>query len=214
MAYPTTATLVAASTVDALTNLTTAQQDSLRDAAISAVEEFCQQSFDEFTALAKTLDGSGSKFIHLPARLATLTTLAVTNSSLDASDVALDDDKGRMHVKPDAVPGNYYTRALRDDTPPIFTLGFGTVVITGTWGWTSAEFPGSVSSAIRKDMEDQALADASELGDTVRGFRSLGVRDVSQGNLTVAIGGAPGLSERVVRLLEPYIWPYPAGALV
>ena len=60
MGYPTTAELVAASTVEEQTGLTDPQQDALRDSAIDAVEGFARQSFEaegsEVVAIVKASD--------------------------------------------------------------------------------------------------------------------------------------------------------------
>ena len=63
------------------------------------------------------------------------------------------------------------------------------------------------------DMEDTALADANDLAPTIRAYRELGLRGISQGNLNASFGSVPGLSPRVVRLLTPYTWLGPQGAL-
>jgi hypothetical protein len=216
--YPTYQELVADSTVEALTSLDAAAQESLFLASKAAVEEFCGQTFDYQPATTYTLDGAGGTTVYLPRRLEALTDLVVDGSSLSAEDVIIGlPDQDKLSVRSDiGAIGNYYTKTLRqilsDTEPTLFTYGVESVTITGDWGW--ATFPPPVGIAIRKDMEDQALADSSALNESIRAYRKLGLRDISQGNLRAAVGGAPGLSDEVVRLLMPYVWIGNLGAVV
>lgn len=218
MAYPTSASLVAVSRVEALTTLTVPAQESLYAASKAAIEEFTGQSFDYLPATTFTLDGTGGKTVYLPRRLETLTGLIVQGSSLAKEDVVVAlPDRDKLSVRSDlGAIGNYYTRAMRellnDNEPASFIYGIESVSVTGDWGWLT--FPDPIAVALRKDMEDQALADSSALNESIRAYRKLGLRDISQGNLRAAVGGAPGLSDDVVRLLMPYVWIGNLGAVV
>lgn len=220
MGYPTTEDLVGASTVAALTEADEAEQDRLRRSSIAAVEDFCRQSFDNWEG-AKVVEGSGERQLFLPRRLSSLTALVVARTSLVAADVTLTEDHDALELLPTAGLGaNYYERASRAadaqlgyDVDRQFTFGYGTVTITGIWGWDDDEFPDLVFDAIRTDMEDTALVDGNKLTPTIRQYRHMGVRDISQGNMRAAISGAPGLSADAQQLLAGLIWEGPLGAL-
>jgi hypothetical protein len=215
MAYPTAADLVAESNVDELTGLTLPEQEQLWRSSISAVEEFTGQAFLLESGETKYIDGPGGRTLFLPKRLDSLTDLSVTGSGLSLDDVYLSEKHDQLIVLPTAGIGNYYEQALRDldgNLPLNFRFGVGTVQVTGDWGWSVV--PETVRDAIRIDMEDQALADANALSDTVRSVRALGLRDISQGNLAAGIGLSSGISLRAQRLLAPYVWLGPIGVVV
>jgi hypothetical protein len=217
MAYPTAAELVGRSTVAALTEKGAEEQERLWRASVKAVEEFCQQKFTSRVG-TEAVDGPGGRRLYLPRRLALLSQLLISGSSITELDVVLDEDKGWLEVKPTAGwGGNYYERASRAAdgiTGLDFTFGYGTVAITGTWGWLDSEFPPEVGDAILLDMEATALADKTKLTQTIRGYRHLGIRDISQGNMRASIGGAPGLPDEAISLLSDYVWTPPLGANV
>lgn len=218
--YPSTVDLVAASSQQALTDLDEAEQDRLRRSSIAAVEDYCRQSFDNWTG-AKVLEGSGGRQLYLPRRLSSLTDLVVARASLRVGDVTLTEDHDALEVAPTAGVGrNYYERAayaadeaLGYDPDFNFTFGYGTVTVTGEWGWADDEFPELVFDAILRDMEDTALVDNNKLTPTIRQYRHMGVRDISQGNMRAAITGAPGLSADAMGLVSGLIWEGPLGAL-
>ena len=86
--------------------------------------------------------------------------------------------------------------------------------VTGVWGWAGDEYPEAISTALRFDMEDRALANAHALSDTVRSARALGLAGVNQGGLSIELGnGEPAVSTRVRRLLKDYRWSGGVGAL-
>jgi hypothetical protein len=213
MPYPSAADLVADSTIMELTTLPADQQETLRQAAIVAIEEFTGQSFETWTGTL-TVDGTGDTVLYLPRRLETLTAIAANGSGLVLSDVVLSPQGDRLHVNEEALVGNYYTRALRAISPSeymAFPYGHGRVSVTGTWGWSTT--PSNVVRAILKDMEDTALADASALNNTIRAYRKLGLADISQGDLNASFGFASyALSDEVIGLLRPYIWTSRVGA--
>lgn len=212
MAYPTRAQLVTASTVAALTGASATDQDGFYAVAKRAVESFTGQTFDLESDVTRVVDGAGGTKLDLPKRLATLDALVISGSALDASGVALNDDNSALYVKP--ISGvNWVERALIefDGGGLAFTPGTGTVTITGDWGWTDAELPQSADSAIgiamRLDMEDQALAKANDLTDTVRAFARAGVEDINQGGIVATIRRPDvPLSPEAQAVLEPYIW--------
>lgn len=215
MAYPSTAELVAESSVSELTSLTSGEQDQLRRASIAAIEEFTGQRFELEADVTRNVDGTGTKSLYLPKRLESLAVLTVTGSGLTASDVTLSENHDKLTVRADAGIGNYYERVMREfdgNLPLRFAFGTGTVQITGDWGWPDC--PQDVFDALRIDMEDQALSDANALSDTIRSARALGLRDISQGNLSAAIDYVPSVSAKVQRLLLPYIWLGPVGAVI
>lgn len=221
MAYPTTAELVAGSTVDALTDLTSDQQDAKRAEAIVAVESHCRQSFTaegtEEAPVALLVDGNGGRELWLPRRLVLIDSLSVSTGAFGADDVVLNDSHDRLHLGDAAGPSTWATRviaAATGTTRPVFPAGPGTVEVTGVWGWAEDEYPEAVTTALRFHMEDRALADAHALADSVRSARGLGIAGISQGNLSADLTrGEPLISTRVRRQLQRYRWSGPAGAL-
>lgn len=214
MAYPTTPELVGASQVAELTSLSPEQQDALRDAAIIAIESYCGQSFTEFDG-AEIVLGSGARRLDLPRRLERLDALSVQDGRLDATSVRLS-EKGDYLWVPLNIGVGYYTQTLLElqgwDWRHRKFKYEEDVTITGLWGW--ADPPANVVTALRYDMEDTALADASGLSSTVHAARKLGLSSISQGNLTASLANAPGLSSRVEQLLHPYVWLGRMGAVV
>jgi hypothetical protein len=206
--YPTCAELVAESTVAALTDLSTTQQEELYEQTLNSIHEFCGQTFDFKPGATYTINGSGSDVLYLPKRLEAITGLVVEGSGLSLGDVLLDDPFDRLVVRPNASGGwNYYEQVMAEfggNLPFKFTFDDENVTITGDWGWST--FPGPVRTAIRKDMEDTALADGNLLNQTIRAYRKFGMRDISQGNLRASFGFAPGLGDEVINLLTPYVW--------
>lgn len=211
MAYPDRDTLVGASSIAALTGLTPEQQDSLRAMAIAAIENYTGQTFGLDEDLTVYVDGSGNRELPLPRRLATLTTLSGAGSSLTASDVFLSEKHDLLTVAPDP-SFNWYEKAIRDDTPPLFATGPKSVAITGDWGWTDGELPPTdpntrLALALRMDMEEQALAMENGLSETSRAFVKLRVARISEGPLDYGVDTSQiGLSPDVMMLLEPYVW--------
>jgi hypothetical protein len=203
MAYPTTAALVAASSVTELTDLTGPQQDGLRSAAITAVENYTGQVFEPVTG-TKVIDGSGSRELYLPARLESFTAVGIKGVGIPITEFAISDQKHRLYFS--GAVGNYYEQALLDGSEPKdFTYEPGAIAITGIWGWTTC--PPAIVIALRYDMEDQALADANAISPTIGAWRKLGLSSISQGNLSATFAKhAPTLTSRVLRLVEPYAW--------
>jgi len=213
--YPSAAELVTDSEVEALTTLPYADQQVLYLSSRYGIEEYCGQVFDYQPGVTRLEDGSGRRKINLTKRLEALDTLVVEYASLDAGDVHMNEEHSALYVNANAGIGNYYERAMYEvqGRPSLtFTAGPQTVSITGDWGWL--DFPEPVREAMRIDMEDQALADTNALGDTLRAFRALGLRNVAQGNLQAAMSSTNALSERAVRLLNPFVWSGPVGVVV
>src|SRR5262245_37706072 len=219
MAYPSRDDLVAASSQEALTSLSQEEQDDLRGLAIAAIEDFCGQSFTgEDTT--RTIDGTGGRTLPLDRRLAELTSISVQGSSIDASDLLLNERHDELSVSADASMGNWYTRAIRDDVPPMFTGGAYTVEIEGIWGWLDTEIPDDdlatpVAQALRRDMEDQALAMATPLADSARALAKVRMPSMNEGPLSVRVEqGLVPLSSEVMQLLRSeggrFIW-HPIG---
>lgn len=223
--YPTTAELVAASTVSELTGLTEAQQDALRQEAIDVIEGVCHQDFlqegTKAEPVARVIDGPGARELYLPKRLVELTALEVPGGALTITDVTLSEDHARLHVTPESDGSTWATRAVAEmtgRTEPVFPDGPGTVTVTGVWGWE--EVPSAIATAIRLDMEDRALANQHALAESVRSSRALGVSGIDQGGLSVQLRARePGVSARVRRVLRTgndgagYIWHRWTGGL-
>lgn len=209
MAYPTRATLVAASSLSALTGAAATAQDAWYASAKRAVEAFTNQRFDKET-LTRKLDGNGGTLIGLDRRLAEIDTLATVNG-IDASQVELNERHDALYISSQALlGGTWLERAMREG-PLIFPGGTGTVEITGDWGWSDAELPATadtpIAIAMRLDMEDQALAADHGLAQTVRAQARLGLRDVQEGSLSATITPPDVLlSVEAQFLLEDYIW--------
>lgn len=212
--YPSTASLVARSKVEELTDLEADEQDALRDMAITAIEEHCGQRFVP-EVLTLKVNGNGGQTVALPRRLAVLDTLAAAGTVLGAANAEITDTHDTLQLADTGRVG-WLQRAEADAFgwgAPSFPLGVGNITVTGTWGWLADEFPRAVRDAILIDMEDQAIADASELASTVRGFRRLGLREARQGNLSFSMRGSAGLGEKAIGLLRAYVWT-PAGVVV
>jgi hypothetical protein len=212
--YPSTEELVEISTVQALTSLTPDQQDSLRAASIAAIETYCNQSFELEMNRTIALDGNGSDVLYLPRRLERLTAMTVNLSGLEVGDVTVSPEHDRLIVRTTALTPTYYTQAIRalDGHLPLrFVHGTENVILTGDWGW--ARFPEPVKVALRKDMEETALADSMALSETIRSYRKLGINDISQGDLRASIGATPTLSDQVIALLRPFVWEGRVGAV-
>src|SRR5262245_54429925 len=207
MSYPTAPELVAESNIPALTTLTPDEQQELYELSVSAIEEFCGQTFDYEANATKLLDGPGSDVMFLPKRLEALDSLYIINSTLDVGDVTLSPNKDRLEVITGlGAQRNFYSWALLsfEDTLTFnFAYGLSNVEVGGDWGWQT--FPTPVRTAIRTDMEDTALADTNLLNQTVRSYRKMGMRDISQGNLRAAVNFAPGLGDDVINMLQPFI---------
>lgn len=212
--YPSAEDFVAMSSVDDLTNLTLEQADGLRSSSIAAIEDYCGQTFGGTEVATKLVRAAGSSLLYLPARLESVDAIAVEGVSQTLSDVVLADEHDRLHL-PAVVGGNYYERTLRELAgEPSPRSWHGEVAVTGTWGWPTV--PENIITAIRFDMEEQAVAEKNGLAPTIMAMRKLGVRDVSQGNLRMTIGDEVVLSGRVVRLLNApgLLWQGIPGALV
>lgn len=220
MAYPTATALVTGdgiagspikdpSGVQALVDLVAGEREALRLLAISAVEEHCQQAFEPVVE-TRTFDGTGGRVLYLDKRLEVATALSVRGLSVGLVDVDVSEAKVVLRK----VVGNYAVRAMMDDDADTRTFPHepGVVEIAGTWGWTNC--PPNVKLALRLDMEDTALADASALSDTLRLMRASGMRSLSQGNLRAALDVAPGVSAKVMRLLSPFVFVPEVGEVV
>lgn len=207
--YPTTAELVALSVDTSLTNLSSDEQDALRESAIAAIEEFANQRFESRVETV-TIDGYGSDVLYLPQRLETLTGLSIEGTAWPVDSVVLNSQNDRLSKSRESGIG-YYEQAMAEVSGERFPLGFGNVALTGTWGWTV--IPEAVEWALVWDMEDTAIAEANALSGTIRAYRKLGVRTIDQGNLRADVTGTPTVSDRVARLLRPYVWQGAVGAL-
>jgi hypothetical protein len=224
--YPSAPEIVADSSIDELTSLTEAEQDALWRSAIGEIEEYTGQRFNSVTE-TRLVDGQGGRELYLPARLEAITAIAFPGneaawrlsgwvSGLTFADVLLDPEFDKLVVKSSAGLG-YYSQTLLQLQPGNgrmeFPYGQDSVEIAGTWGWSS--FPPAVRDAIRLDMEDQAIADSHQLSSNIRAYRKLGIKNMSQSGLAVAVAlGQPGLSPQVMRLLEPYRWQPALGKMI
>lgn len=218
MAYMAYADLVDASSVDALTAASAAEQEAWCTAARSAVEQFCGQTFTEDDR-TRTLDGNDERRLPLEVRLATITGLALTApetwSSLALTDVAITDDHDALYVIPDAASGGTWaTKIMRAGRPAIFPAGAGTVEVTGIWGWLDADMPASLAAppnvAILREMEDMAMAKVHGLSDSVRGAARLGLSQVIDGRVSATINRSPiVLSPESQQALGGLVWDPP-----
>lgn len=221
MAYMPAAQLVAASDVAELGAASPEQQATWWAMAKRAIEGFCGQRFDADVG-TRNIDGNDQRRLPLDKRLATLTGIAISApgfpTSLDLTDVALDDDHDAIHVIPDALTGGTWaTRVLREGRRAVFPAGAGTVAVTGTWGWLDAELPPDdpdtpVNIAMRLEMEDLALAKSHGLAQTIRANTRLGLTGTADGRINADIK-VPDivLGVESQSLLEDYIWHPPGG---
>lgn len=211
MAYPAAAALQDASTLPALKDLSVEDLDDVYQLAVKGIEDFCGQRFTGETA-TRVLDAGGGKTIALDRRLATLTTLTVAGSSLQASDVHLNERHSELMVNVEASGGNWVEQVLREGERPLFTAGPGTVTIAGVWGWTDAELPPDdlstpIARALRMDMEDQALLRSSALAEVPRRMAKMRSDRLSEGPLTVETSQSIiPFSVEVQTLLSDYVW--------
>lgn len=222
--YPSTADLVAASTVEALTGLTTPQKNALRDAAIQAVESFCGQQFTAEgtigSPVTRRVDGTGTDTLYLPARISDLVSVTATNGDLSVESVQISDDRQRLTIT--GLTGTTWAdRAFADFRgfpEPVFPAGADNIEVSGVWGWTDDEYSTyltAVSTALRFDMEDKALAGGHALGDTVRASRALGLGAVNQGRVSIDLSGQePMLSVRARQQLRSLVFNHAGGAVV
>lgn len=209
MGYPTRADLVAASAVDALTGADATAQDGFYAVAKRLVERFCNQRFDLEQNLTLSLDGNGGRRVSLPRRLATLDTLSVIGSSLDAQGVALSADHDALTIG--GVGGSTWAERAIQDAPLRWPTGVGQIDVTGDWGWTDAEMPPTADSpvgiAMRLDMEDQALTASHGLAASLRAAARMGAPRIEEGPLTAEVDAPEELlSAEAQSVLEPYIW--------
>ena len=214
--YPVTAELVAASTVDELTSLDSDQLESMREAAIVAVESFTGQRFVYEEAVTELIESGGGYEIYLPKRLIEVTSITPYGGDpleLDAITVAADDND-RLIFHRNVVGVGYYEQALYEVSGGDYSTVFpqGTLEVVGDWGWE--ECPENVITALRYDMEEQALADANALSSTVHAVRRLGLSSIGQGSLRAELITPPIVSPRVERLLHDYLWHGTGGKLV
>lgn len=201
--YPSTATLVAMSTVDELTSLTSPQQDAAREVAIRAVERYTGQRFEPSTDDV-VIDGSGSTEVYTPVRVEELTAITVKGTDIDLTDVIVGEKGDRIWFAP--LSTSYAVQAMRERAwdSRTFRAGTGMVVLSGSFGWSVT--PAAVVQALRIEMEQEALANASALSGIVASARRLGLMNLSQGNLRAQIGEPSLISPAAAALLSGYIW--------
>jgi hypothetical protein len=202
--YPPVTLIVGASTVEALTEATAAQQQAYYEAARLAVDNFCNQSFDKEEGATITVAGGGT-ILALPRRLAVLTSL---DGGLDPAAVALGPEHDQLTLTASA-GATWVERALAETAITRFPAQ---VAVTGTWGFTDAEMPEDdpdsiLALALRFDMEEQAEADVNQIAQTARVAERLGLAQLGEGGMAVAFGGpALPLAARSQALLERHIW--------
>jgi hypothetical protein len=213
MSYPATEELLAQSSSSELMDLSSAEQEALRTVAIAAVERFTGQRFESAgPGEVVTIDGAGGREVFLPKRCEALSGVIVKGTSIDLTDVALDEKGARLYFQPRST---HYAVVAMYDSPRdtrTFRAGAGTIVLTGTFGWSVC--PDPVAQALRLEMEEQASADASALSGLVSSYRRLGIADIAQGNLRAQIGTPGEIGARAARLLAPYVWTGAGGFLV
>jgi hypothetical protein len=191
--------------------MTAEQQDSLRSAAIVAIENYTGQSFEPFEGVV-TIESAGGPLLPLPRRLETFETISQGGVVLDdVTGVRFNQDRSVLYLRPNNL--GYYEQALYEVSGGAYPTKWdrALVEIDGLWGWSTV--PAAVIVALRADMEEQALADSNAMSATVGVARRLGLRQMSQGNLSFSLGGGGGgagggitLSSRVQSVLAPYVW--------
>jgi hypothetical protein len=211
--YPSFDEIVAESNATELTGLDDGDQETLYTAAVQAIEEYTGQRFDVVTE-ERTLEAQGGTDLYLPARLDSISAISFpTGSPLTLTDLALSERHDRLYVKSSAGYG-YYAQTIMEMQGHTGKLSFpsGQVKVTGAWGWSS--FPSEVRQALRVDMEDNAIADSHQLGPSIRAYRAMGVRDIKQGGMTLALDRPVPISPRAARLLEEFVWQPALGQMV
>jgi hypothetical protein len=213
--YPTTAELLSQSNVPELLALDEEAQESLRLAAIVSIETWTGQSFTFSQAETVDVESAGGYELYLPRRLVTLTSIAPFGAdAMELSAVTVSAQKDKLVFHSRGAGMNYYEQALYEMSGGDYPIGFpaATLQITGDWGWETA--PDAIQTALRFDMEEQALADSNALSPTVNAVRRLGLSDIGQGSLRATLVTPPLVSPRVERLLHDYIWMGQGGRLV
>jgi len=213
--YPTTATVLAETNVAELIALEPEQQEALRSAAIVAIEAYCGQSFENDPETTVLVESAGGYELYLPKHLRSFTDVSQLGGDALALDaIRVDPEGDRICFDSGLVGAGYYEQALYDVSGGDYGSAFpaGTLSITGDWGWETA--PPSVATALRYDMEEQALADTNALSSTVHAVRRLGLSSIGQGSLRAQLVAPPMVSPRVERLLADYVWMGTGGKLV
>lgn len=211
MAYPTAEALQAASENPALQGLSDGELADVYAVGIKSVEDYCGQQFIAESA-TRVLDGGGGKTVPLDRRLSSLTSLVVAGSSLQDTDVHLNDRHSELTVNVEAEGGNWVEQVLREDLRPLFTAGPGTVTIEGVWGWSDTELDpddvdNPIARALRIDMEDNALLRTSPLAEVPRRMAKMRSDRLTEGPLTVLTSQSiVPLSGDVQALLADYVW--------
>lgn len=210
MAYPDTAALVDASDVPELLARSEAQQDADRALAILTVENYTGQRFLPREG-ELVIDGSGARELYLPERAETLTDVVVKGTSIDLTDVILSAKGDRLHFLPWST--GYAVTAMRETAydSRTFRAGSGTVILTGTFGWSLV--PDQVVQAIRAEMEAEALARTGPLAGIIGQARRLGMSSIAQGNLRATVGDPSEISPEAAKWLSDFVWWGPGGHL-
>lgn len=204
-----------------LIGLSPERQAALRKEAIVSIEAFTGQRFVSWVE-TKTLDGDGSRRMPLPVRLARLDSIAIAEpSSLVVADLELTDDHDALIVGANAGGApSWVTRVLSEGRRPAFPAGYGTVKLTGAWGWLDTEMPPDADSpvgiAIRLAMEQSATFEGGGLASQVRAMVPAGVTSVSEGPVSLSVSdGAPEVTLPLAaqQVLADFVWqPVPIGA--
>lgn len=209
MPYPTATELAEGSEV--LAGVPETRLDALRRLAIRKIEVFTGQKFEPST-VDLIEDGPGGGVLYPSKRVELLTGVLVKGTDMDLTDIELDPSGMRITLRP--MSTSYAVRAMQEtayDTRT-FRSGAGTVVLTGTFGWTIP--PAEVTDALRGEMESEQLAKGSALAPTVAAYRRLGLTDIAQGNLRASIGDPSLVTPETAMLLADLVWTGAGGFLV
>jgi hypothetical protein len=207
--YPTATELAEDSEI--LAGVTGPKLEALRRLAIRKVERFTGQTFEPSTEDV-VMDGTGGPSIYPPKRVEVLAGILVKGTDMDLTDVSLLDGGKRIVLAPMNL--GYAVQAMREhayDTRT-FRSGEGTIVLSGTFGWTTP--PPELADALTGEMENEHLAKGSALAPTVAAYRRLGLTDISQGNLRATIGDPSLVRAETALLLADLVWLGPGGYLV
>jgi hypothetical protein len=214
MPYPTASEIADLSTNGAFLALDEDRQQLLVDSAISAIEEYTGQSFGDPFVGAIEVESVRGDALWLPRRIEVLESIAETGSDpMELDAIAITHDGARLKWRRNVVGLGYYEQALYEvsghDYPTRFPEGF--VTVTGIWGYS--ELPNSVLRAILYDVEDSVAADVNALTPSIEYARSMGLKSMSQGNLSFELfGERPHFSGRVAAVLDPLVFAGVGGS--
>jgi len=103
------------------------QFDTVEQKVRNIIHSYCGQKFESYPGLTLSVDGTGSRELHLPVKIESLTQVTATYS--DSTGSASSDETANIEKSPDS---DFY---IRWKSPSISFKTKGTYTISGNWGW-------------------------------------------------------------------------------